>query len=533
MSSLLFSRFLITRGYPFLELLFFSFLSFLFLVESFDFLFSFNVKAVEVNGCNLVENAQCDVWDGSGAYAPGVYIKGGSFVASSIWGINLQQSDMRETNFTDAYFYYFPYQGYNNSCNRGDEANLKEVDASDSVFKNADLRCAKLSDSDFENADFENAILSGQANGSTYGRATIYGSDFSNTNFRNAKLYGLSFSRVNFNGADLRGAQVIAGQFSTSSFVGADLRGANLSLSSFGSSDFTDAKYSESTNMGSKDPVSSGMIFVSDNIEENDTPSAISGDVSVIIVQGNVATGNLSATDSDGLTNSTPFSISTTPSMGIAGIDPSAGTWTYFPTDGSFQGQISFTITVTDDLGQITDQVISILITDPSDVDGDGVNNDVDAFPNDPNESSDIDGDSVGDNADNCVSIINSDQSDIDSDGLGDACDDNIDGDQFDNETENRFGGNNFDGSDADLVISNIQAFSASAPTDSDSDGVSDWIELMVGTDPNDASDAQEALSRGQNLMTAEEVQIPAMGGIGLLALGLSMLGLGAVRLRK
>ena len=72
------------------------------------FLFSFNVKAVEVNGCNLVENAQCDVWDGSGAYAPGVYIKGGSFVASSIWGINLQQSDMRETNFTDAYFYYFP-----------------------------------------------------------------------------------------------------------------------------------------------------------------------------------------------------------------------------------------------------------------------------------------------------------------------------------------------------------------------------------------------------------------------------------------
>ena len=55
----------------------------------------------------------------------------------------------------------------------------------------------------------------------------------------------------------------------------------------------------------------------------------------------------------------------------------------------------------------------------------------------------------------------------------------------------------------------------------------------MVGTDPNDASDAQEALSRGQNLMTAEEVQIPAMGGIGLLALGLSMLGLGAVRLRK
>ena len=43
--------------------------------------------------------------------------------------------------------------------------------------------------------------------------------------------------------------------------------------------------------------------------------------------------------------------------------------------------------------------------------------------------------------------------------------------------------------------------------------------------------------SRGMIFVTSapqpEEINVPAMGGIGLLALGLSMLGLGAVRLRK
>ena len=108
-----------------------------------------------------------------------------------------------------------------------------------------------------------------------------------------------------------------------------------------------------------------------------------------------------------------------------------------------------------------------------------------------------------------------------------------IDGDGLTNLVEDMFGGDTNDPNDKDSVLSNIQDYLTSIPDDSDSDGVSDWIELIVGTDPHDASDAQEALSRGQNLMTAEEIQIPAMGGIGLLALGLSMLGLGAVRLRK
>lgn len=60
------------------------------------------------------------------------------------------------------------------------------------------------------------------------------------------------------------------------------------------------------------------------------------------------------------------------------------------------------------------------------DADGDGVINREDAFPTNASESSDSDIDGIGDNADNCVSVINFDQSDVDGDGTGDACDTDI-----------------------------------------------------------------------------------------------------------
>ena len=60
-----------------------------------------------------------------------------------------------------------------------------------------------------------------------------------------------------------------------------------------------------------------------------------------------------------------------------------------------------------------------------SDVDGDGVCGDVDNCPADANPGQeDGDSDGVGNACDNCVDIANADQVDTDGDGVGDACDD-------------------------------------------------------------------------------------------------------------
>ncbi|AOW76582.1 hypothetical protein A3Q34_06740 [Colwellia sp. PAMC 20917] len=57
------------------------------------------------------------------------------------------------------------------------------------------------------------------------------------------------------------------------------------------------------------------------------------------------------------------------------------------------------------------------------DRDGDGVNNVEDAFPSDPAETLDTDGDLTGNNADNCPATANEDQGDADNNGIGDVCD--------------------------------------------------------------------------------------------------------------
>ena len=64
-----------------------------------------------------------------------------------------------------------------------------------------------------------------------------------------------------------------------------------------------------------------------------------------------------------------------------------------------------------------------------ADADEDGVGDNADAFDDDPTEWSDTDEDSIGDNSDNCVDVANDAQEDADEDGEGDACDDDRDGD--------------------------------------------------------------------------------------------------------
>lgn len=109
--------------------------------------------------------------------------------------------------------------------------------------------------------------------------------------------------------------------------------------------------------------------------------------------------------------------------------------------------------------------------TAPSDSDGDGYNDDSDAFPNDETEWSDSDGDGVGDNADQFPNNP-SETTDSDGDGVGD------NGDAFPNDATETLD------SDGDLVGNNADAFplDATETTDTDGDGVGDNSDVF----PND-----------------------------------------------
>ena len=97
---------------------------------------------------------------------------------------------------------------------------------------------------------------------------------------------------------------------------------------------------------------------------------------------------------------------------------------------------------------------------------------------------------------------------------------------------EDRLGGSDMDANDVSFVLSNANTYFENAPADSDLDGIIDSIETAAGTNPNDSSDGDQAELSALEALGINK-QVPAMGGVGLLALGLSMLGLGAVRLRR
>jgi hypothetical protein len=89
-----------------------------------------------------------------------------------------------------------------------------------------------------------------------------------------------------------------------------------------------------------------------------------------------------------------------------------------------------------DTVGDNSDNCIGVANTNQLDTDSDGKGDVCDAFPNDANESTDTDGDGVGDNSDNCSLIGNADQLDTDGDGKGDACDTDKDNDTYLNEND-------------------------------------------------------------------------------------------------
>ncbi len=114
----------------------------------------------------------------------------------------------------------------------------------------------------------------------------------------------------------------------------------------------------------------------------------------------------------------------------------------------------------------------------PVDTDGDGVPDDEDAFPNDPNETEDTDGDGVGDNGDAFPNDPNETE-DTDGDGVGD------NGDAFPNDP------NETEDTDGDGVGDNGDAFpnDPNETEDTDGDGVGDNGDAFPN-DPNETADS-------------------------------------------
>ena len=96
-------------------------------------------------------------------------------------------------------------------------------------------------------------------------------------------------------------------------------------------------------------------------------PTTIGGQTSYTGNEGDVGSGTLTATDADGLTDGTIFSVTTPATQGTAAIDPATGAWTYTPTDPNWFGSDTFTVTVTDDQGGLTTQVMSITLANVND----------------------------------------------------------------------------------------------------------------------------------------------------------------------
>ena len=235
-----------------------------------------------------------------------------------------------------------------------------------------------------------------------------------------------------------------------------------------------------------------------------DTPAVITGVLEGSTTQGGFTFGTLLATDVDGLTDGTYFTVTSPPVYGQAQINPATGLWTYL-AQAVYVGADPFTVTVTDDLGGTTEQVIAITAI--------GI---------------DTDSDTIYDYQDNCPLIPNTNQLNIDNDSLGDVCDPDMDGDGVANAIELYFGGDETNSGDAAVSQANILALSETAQQDADYDGVPDEYETAVGGDAT-SSTYGEVL----NTLTLIGKNVPAMGGIGLFVMFSSLIGLGLLKRKK
>ncbi len=134
---------------------------------------------------------------------------------------------------------------------------------------------------------------------------------------------------------------------------------------------------------------------------------------------------------------------------------------------------LAFELTVTDSQGASSADTCLVVIEPltATDSDGDGIDDDSDAFPNDPDEWADNDHDGTGDNAD----------TDDDNDGMPDAW-------------EKQYG---------------LDPFTSDAGLDADGDGITNLEEYQAGSNPADGEGDNQAPAR-PTILSPEEMETVA-----------------------
>jgi hypothetical protein len=189
------------------------------------------------------------------------------------------------------------------------------------------------------------------------------------------------------------------------------------------------------------------------------------------------------------------YSIDNSLPAGLS-LDTATGVISGTPTES--KSATTYTVTGEDQSGNSATATVSITVA-ALDSDGDGVDDASDAFPNDPNESVDTDGDGIGNNADtdddgdgvpdvdDVFPLDASESLDTDGDGIGNNADTDGDGDGVP-DVDDAFPLDSSESLDTDS-----DGIGNNADTDDDNDGVLDVSDAF----PLDASESIDTDSDG------------------------------------
>lgn len=102
-----------------------------------------------------------------------------------------------------------------------------------------------------------------------------------------------------------------------------------------------------------------------DRVEE---PYLIGGNLNYTGSEGDLVTGTLVVTDNADVVDGLTFSVVTSAGNGAASIDPLSGVWTFTSRDVNWNGFDSFTVEITDEFGNVRQQVVDISLEGVNDV---------------------------------------------------------------------------------------------------------------------------------------------------------------------